>query len=219
MLKYMAVIGLCASFAVAPQVGDTAPSSLLIAAQRSPTDFATALANASVPSGLEIRESDDVPPSGRLTFKVDPERRVPASELVQTFNAQHRDYHAVMMRGVLVIRPIRGALPFLDEPSTIYPPVAVIGAMAAARRVFSILDPGLSGVVLNSAGREGDKIPVLLDGSGGRTVIDTLNQIVKQTAPRTWVVTTRRQADDVRVVGFGFINAEGGRRTQPMSGS
>ena len=50
-------------------------------------------------------------------------------------------------------------------------------------------------------------------------VMDTLNQIVRQTAPHTWVVTTRKEGDAVRIVGFGFLNAAGGRRTQPMPGS
>jgi hypothetical protein len=175
------------------QVGVTVPSSLLVAAQRSPVEFAMALANASVPAGLEIRESDDVPPDARPTSKVDREREVPVSEVVKAFEARRRDYRVVVMQGVLVIRPIDGTLSFLDEASTIDPPVSVVGVMASVRRVLSPLDPRLSGVVLNSYGRKGEDVPVMLDGSGGRQVIDTLNQIVKQAPPRTWVVTTRRK--------------------------
>ena len=83
MSKYIFVVALCVSLEAAPQVRDTVPSSLSLAAQQSPVEFAMALANASVPSGLEIRESDDVPPSGRPASKVDSEQRVAASELVR----------------------------------------------------------------------------------------------------------------------------------------
>lgn len=176
------------------------PASLLVEAQRSPVDFAAALAKASVPAGLEIRESDDGPPSGEPLINVDPERRVPVSDVVKAFGAQHRDYRAVEMRGAVVIRPIAGILPFLDEASTIRPSVTVIGVMAAARHVFDPLRPGLAtAVVLDSMGK-GEDVPVVLDGRGGRTVIDTLNQIVKQAPPRTWVVTTRKGGKDVRIV-------------------
>ena len=88
--------------------------------------------------------------------------------------------------------------------------------MAAARRVFLPMDPRLSGPALNSLGRPGDTIPLTLDGSGGRKVIDTLNQIVTQVPGRVWVVTTGKQDGAVRVTGFGFIGGDGSRRTQPL---
>jgi len=88
--------------------------------------------------------------------------------------------------------------------------------MAAVRRVFLPLDPRLSGPALNSLGRPSDTIPLTLDGSGGRKVIDTLNQIVTQAPGRAWVVTTGKRGSAVRVTGFGFIEGDGSRRTQPL---
>jgi len=45
------------------QPGPSVPASLLGPATASPIEFAAALAKASVPAGLEIRESDDVFPA------------------------------------------------------------------------------------------------------------------------------------------------------------
>jgi hypothetical protein len=218
MLKHMhiAALAVAAATTTAGQTGVTVPSSLLIAASQSPVDFAFALANASVPSGLEIRESDDGPPSHPPALDIDPKQRVPLDDLVRTFNAQHRDYRAVVMRGgVMAVRPTRRTLPFLDEPSPISQEV-VSGLMAAARRVFAAVSPGLTGPILNSIGGKGDDIPVALDGTRGRTVIDTLNQIVTQAPGHVWVVTTREERDGQRVISFGLIEAGGSRRTQPL---
>jgi hypothetical protein len=218
MLKHIqiAVLVVAASTVMASQTGRTVPASLLVAASDSLVDFAFALAGASIPAGLEIRESDDGPPL-RPAFNIDPKPRVPLNDLVTTFDAHRHEYRAVVMRGgVMVIRPVKGKVPFLDGPSPISQEVTVTGLMAAARRVFAALNPGLTGPVLNSMGHEGDDIPVALDGSGGRTVMDTLNQIVTQAPRRVWVVTTREEPDGQRVISFGLIEAGRSRRTQGM---
>ncbi len=220
MLRYIAIAGvvvmLALSSSTSAQVRPTVPSALLAWAGRSPVEFAMALAYASVPSGLEIRESDDIPPSARPEFKIDPAQNIHASELAKAFNSNRSDYRAVVMGEVLVIRPTEDRMPFLDLPSTIDSPLRVTGLMAAARQVFSALDPGLRGPVLNSMGRESDTIPIVLDGGGAHKVIDTLNQIVLQARSRTWFVTTRKEREGIHVVGFGIIEANGARRTQPM---
>ncbi len=213
---WIVVLGVAATTAMAGQTGLTVPSSLLLAASRSPVEFMMALAYASIPAGLEIRESDDVVPSRPPAFAIDRKQTVSLDGLVATFNAAHPDYHAVVMRGVTVVRPINGTLSFLDEPSSLSQVVTVTGAMAAARRVFAAVNPGLTGPILNSMGHKGDDIPVVLDGSGGRTVIDTLNQIITQAPGRSWMVTTREEQDGVRVIDFGFIEADGSRRHMPM---
>lgn len=222
MLKHIhiAVLGVAASTVMAGQTGLTVPASLLVAAKQSPVEFAMALAYTSTPSGLEIRETDDVMPSRPPAFDIDPKQRVPLAELVTTFNAQHRDYRAVVMRGgVTVVRPVKGTLPFLDEPSSLSQVVTITGVMAAARQVFAAVDPGLMGPILNSLGHKGEDLPVVLDGSGGRTVIDTLNQIVTQAPGRVWMVTTRQEQDAVQVISFGFIEANGRRRAQGLRGT
>jgi hypothetical protein len=153
-------------------------------------------------------------PSVRPEFSIHRTRRIAAAELVRAFNAQHNDCRAVLMGDVLVIRPLAGRLPFLDQRSTVDSPITVTGAMAAARRVFSQLDTGLLGPVLNSLGRESDEIPILLDGNGTRTVIEMLNQIALQAPSSAWVVTTRHERGEVQVVSFGFLEGNGSRRTQ-----
>ena len=227
MRSHIASLGIAASAVLAgsgflaAQARVTVPSAVLAAAEASPVEFVMALADAAVPAGLEIRESEDVLPAGWPSlkgrkpawFNADRTHRIAAAEVVAAFNGSRRDYRAVLMGQVLVIRPIDGALPFLDQPSAISGPTHVTGAMAAARRVFADLVPGLSGPVLNSLGHKGDDVPVVLDG-GSRKVLDTLNQIVLQAPPRTWVLTTRQQAEDVRVISFGFIEADGSRRIQ-----
>ena len=217
MWRIMTVVGVCATLLGRAQVAGVAvPASLIEAAQQSPVDFAGALAAASMPSGFEIKEADDGPPSEKATPPVDPDRKVVMTDVIRAFEDRHPTYRARMIRGVLVVRPVEDALAFLDEPSTIYPPVTVTGIMAAARRVFVPLDARLAGAGLGSGGRLGDFAPVALDGSGGRTVIDTLNRIVTQVPGRAWVVTTRKQASDIRVIGFGFIGGDGSRRRQPL---
>jgi len=163
-----------------------------------------------------MKELDDGPPL-RPAVEIDPQQRVPLNDLVTTFDAQHRDYRAVVMRrGVIVVRPVKGRLSFLDEPSPISQTTTVTGLMAAVRRVFAALDPGLTGPVLNSIGPKCEDITVVLDGTGGRTEMDTLNQIVTQAPGRVWVVTTREEPDGVRVVSFGLMEAGRSRRTMGM---
>ena len=216
MGKIMTVVGVSATLLGMTQVAGVAvPAALIEAAQQSPVDFAAALAGASVPSGFEIKDADDGPPSELATAPVDPNRKVAMADVIRAFEDRHSGYRARMIRGTLVVRPVEGALAFLDEPSTIYPPVKVTGIMEAARRIFLPLDARLAGAGLG-VGRPGDFVPVAIDGSGGRTVIDTLNQIVTQVSGRAWVVTTRKQGSDIRVSGFGFIEGDGSRRTHPL---
>jgi hypothetical protein len=217
MWRIMKVVGVGVALLGTPQVARVGvPAAVVEAAQQSPVDFAAALAGAAVPSGFEIKEADDGPPSAPAAGLVDPQQKVALTEVISAFEGRHPGYRARMTAGVLVVRPVEDALPFLDEPSTIYPAANVTGIMDAARRVFLPLDPRLSGPVLNGIGRPGDQVPVALDGSGGRTVIDTLNQIVTQVRGRAWVVTTKKLGRDVRVIGFGFIDGDGSRRRQPL---
>jgi hypothetical protein len=199
------VIALGSSVALG-QPSQTVPASLLERAQRSPVEIVWLLADASIPSGIEFRESDDIYP-GPIDFNLDRNRTAADGELVRTFNDWHRDYHAVLMDGVFVIRPADGTVRFLDERSMIDLPVTVTalptGGMGAERRLFSPLDPGLLGPTGGSSCRV-DNDPILLDGSGGRNVIDLLNQIALQ-ARATWYVTTRKHADDWQVAAFGMI--------------
>ena len=195
-----------------PQPNATVPSALLTEVGRSPMEFAVVLAEAAVPSGLEIKEPGDLRSRPVRFVDADFTKKIPANQLTAAFNAQHSDYRAVSLNGVVVIRPLEGRAAFLDQPSAITSPVSITGRMAAARRVFAPLDPGLLGVVLNSLGYEGEDEPIVLDGAAGRSVIDTLNEIVTQ-SPSAWQVTTRKQGDAQRVVAFGFIRRDGSGTT------
>jgi len=230
MQNRLITCGVVASIVVAfagamlAQPGMTVPSAVLSAADGSPVEFAMALANSAVPAGLEVREADDrMPPNwptinGRppAWFDADRTKRVSATDVVEAFNRERRDYQAVLMGPVVVIRPVGERLAVIDQASPILGPTPVTGVMTAARRVFSDFVPGLTGPTLNSYGRKGEDLNITLDGSR-RTVVDTLNQIVLQAGPRAWVVTTRQEGQDIRLASFGFIDTEGNRRTQEVS--
>jgi hypothetical protein len=106
----------------------------------------------------------------------------------------------------------------LDEPSAITAPTKITGVMTAAQRVFSQVNPALAGPALGSmyGHMHGEDLTVILDGSG-RTVIDTLNQIVKGTRQRD--VADRIGADTAAVTNwelghtqpaFGWIQRSSG---------
>ena len=85
------------SAALAP-VPDTVPAGLLVLADRAALQFATLLATAHVPAGIELREVDDAYAAGRPevdpTFNFDEAIRIPAADLVNAFNAKHCCYRA-----------------------------------------------------------------------------------------------------------------------------
>jgi hypothetical protein len=193
-------------------------------AQRSPWEFAMLLANASVPSGLELLDIDDVRPLKRPDFSLDRTAKIPANDLVKAFNSQHSDYHATLMDGVFVIRPVVRPVRFLDQPCALNSPIVVTGLLSAARRLFAPLDPSLSnglgttGSFVNAAPDElGENIPITVDGD--RRVIDNLNQIVRQ-SPRTWYVVTKSRPDNERrIIRFGFIHSQGATIEQSTCGA
>lgn len=218
MIKYPAAAFL---LAIAMTRGDRqVPSYLVSLANRPPLEFAFLLASASIPAGIEVRQSDDIYPGPSRVVTRPTEGRVPAEDLVQAFNAAHEDYRAFLMGGVFVIRPVRGRSLFLDAPSAIDPPATVVGTMEAERRIFSPIDPRLLGPALaGGIGREaarGLSTRFTLDGTAGRRVIDTLNQIVLQ-MPGAWQVTTGLRGKELTILEFGFIYADRSRSMHPLS--
>jgi hypothetical protein len=216
-MRFVFVLTLGLSWALLPQPPQGIPSSLLASAQLPPLQLAFLLVKASVPLGIELRQSDDIVARRTPAFNGEQNKTIPASDLVTAFNAQHGDYLAVLVNGVFVIRPREGTSRFLDSKSTI-DRLSVTGIRTAQRRIFSGLDPKLLGVVLNSMGREGDDTEVLLDGRDGRTVIDLLNDIVLQ-FPSGWQVTTHQVGNEWQVAAFGIIYPNGSRNMHPMSGN
>ena len=175
-----------------------------------PVEFAMALARAGVPSGLEVHEADDVLPHPFPEFPRTGSR-VSAAVAIGAFNAKNPRYRAVLADGVVVIRPIDKALRFLDQPAAIGSDVKIVGVMAAARRLFAPIAPCLLGPVLGSGTRAGEDLSLRLDGTG-RTVMETLNHIVKQ-QPRTWVVTLGK---DLRPSSIGYMEADHSRNIQGL---
>ena len=214
------VLALGSSGTMARQSPRTVPASLLAAVDYPLAEFIRMIARVT-PAGFEMRESDDVAPL-RSTAVPEGQSTVALTEVVDAFNRVHRSYHAEIMNGVLVVRPIDRRVTFLDRPSPIREPTTQIGVMRAIRFVLSPLNPRLlDGVVIGSTlglhAFEGLSRSIALDGSQPRRVIDTLNQVAVQ-APGAWQVVTRRVADETEIVQYGFIYTDGARTRSRMPG-
>lgn len=181
-------------------------------AAQDPVAFVMTLADASVPSGLEVRRADAHPRSRPV--RID---RAPAplnlEDLAAAFNLYHVDYHAVVVDGVLVIRPTTGRAPYLDS----HPAIGEIharGLMQAVRKVFAPLLPrgtsegGQIGSAINLSAEEGGAHVLVSVEQRGRTVLEMLNEIVK-TSPRAWLVETEDHLDEPSVTAFGLVHVRG----------
>lgn len=214
----LGVVGVLAAVAQRPLM---VPSDLLSQVKRAPLEFAVFLANASVPTGIEIKEGDDAyprrPPIARKESQAI--EQIPVIDLVMAFNAQQRDYSAAVIGDVFVIRPTSGRAAFLDSASRIVPRVAVVGVIEAERTILSPLSPGLLtpmiGAGSGSEALKGLTTEFVLDGSDGRTVLDTLNQIVLR-LPGAWQATTRERQGRSEIVKFGFIYSDSAHTVLPV---
>jgi len=221
-MKRAAILALAIGGAALAPVADTVPVGLLVLADRAPLEFATLLATAHVPAGIELKEADDVYARGHPefdpTFNFDETSRIPAPDLVNAFNAKHCCYHAGWMNGVFVMRPVEGRTTFLDQPSSIKESVHITGAMDAARRVMCQLDAslcaGATGGVLGNMETAGSFDLVTIDGTG-TSGIDTFNQLVRQ-SPRAWNVVTSSVSGRLEIIRYGLIHAHGQRTIQGL---
>jgi hypothetical protein len=207
------------------QSPDTVPAVLLPLADRAPLEFATMLATVLVPSGVELRETDDVYVAGHPEFtpatRFDLQTRIPADTVVDAFNASHTDYRAMWLDGVFIVRPKEGRVEFLDTPSTLAATITITGAMDAARRILCQLDAtlcsgGVGGSQLGSMAAAGFFDLITLDGTNHPLVIHTLNQLVRQ-SPRAWNVVTRKEQGAWHIVRYGLIHAYGQRTIQGIT--
>jgi hypothetical protein len=202
------------------QAADTVPEYLVAATERPLPDFLVLLANASIRAGLELKEADNaprsavVPPKGERT-------QIPRDQLVAAFNARRPGYHAAWVGDVLLIRPVLGRMEFLDSPSPIQAPTTIVSLTQALRTIFSPINPTPPNSVAagSLSGNEAWKAwteRFVLDGSNGRTVIDTLNQVTLQ-HQGAWWVTTRLITDRWQPTEFGFVYSDLARsRTRMM---
>lgn len=193
------------------QAADTVPEYLVAATERPLADFLVLVANASIRAGLEVKEADNaprgavVPPKGERT-------QIPRDQLVDAFNARRPGYHAAWIGDVLLIRPVLGRMEFLDSPSPIQAPTTIVSLTQALRTIFSPIKPrppnsvAVGSVMGNEAGKALTE-RFTLDGSNGRNVIDTLNQVTLQ-HPGAWWVTTRLIEDRWQPTELGFVYSD-----------
>src|SRR5262245_66187035 len=137
------VLALVSSGTMARQSPLTVPASLLAAVDYPLAEFSRMIAKVT-PAGFEMRESDDVPPL-RSTEVTEGQSTVALTEAVAAFNRAKQSYHAEIVDGVLVVRPIDLRVTFLDRPSSIREPATRVGVMQAIRFVLSPLDARLVG--------------------------------------------------------------------------
>jgi hypothetical protein len=196
---------------VAQQDADTVPSYLLTATERPFAEFMMLLANASIRSGLEVKEVDNLAVTRPPSRPKGGIKQVPRELLIEALKAQKPRYQASWVGDVLVIRPATGRVRFLDSASPIQMRTTVVGVMQALRTILSPLDERLlTPGVGTGKGFEALKAltaNITLDGSNRRTVIDTLNQVVSQNQG-AWRLVTRFEEDDWRVVELGFTYSD-----------
>jgi hypothetical protein len=192
--------------AAAKQQTDTVPFYLVAAADRPFAEFIFQIAHASIRAGIELKEADDAAVVGPLTRPKGETKQVPIEELIAAIPARKPGYQATWDGNVLLIRPVSGRLKFLDSPSTLTS-TTIVGVMQALRTIMAPLDARLLQPAVGS-GRGWEALKALsanivVDGSNGRTVIDTLNQVVRQ-YQGAWRVMSRFEDGEWRVSEFGF---------------
>ncbi len=221
MFKFLTHLLAASTLLMQPQ--QHVSTELLAAATVHPLAFLWALADASVPAGLEITEKDLSGPLGRIPADTSDEAWTTLPQVVAAFNTHHTEYYATITDGVLVIKPAASSAAYLMNPS----PVMALrgkGLMTVTKALFAPLDPKLAlngptgGSYLGPIGVEVDRGEALtlnidlLDAS----VIDGLNRIVKQTPGHCWLVITTG-GDVPKIARFGFAHRFHTTSEQPIS--
>jgi hypothetical protein len=187
----------------------------------SPVTVVMLLANAGVPSGLEVRASEPWQPTYMPDFDAPQLPELSGETFVRAFNTAHADYQASIQDSAIVIRPVGRHATYLDAPSTVGH-IVVDGVMTAARKIFARLDPtvdapgGVAGSYLGiSPGEAGDTAAISLDGYR-QTTVDLLNQVVTQ-SPRAWYVVISDDSGPARVLRCGFVHTRGSTTGMDLS--
>lgn len=215
-VAYGLLLALLFASGITAQAPPTVPRFLLDALDWPVIEFARLLASSSVPAGVELHQDDALTrPPRRMTG--DTTDRIPMTDLVERFNRAQADYVAAAVDDAFVIRPEEGRVRFLNSPSYLTPGANVMGLMMAIRTILSPLDirprGGIVGSVMGNEAAKGRTKEFVLVG-GGRSVIDTLNQLATQ-MPGAWTMTTRRENGEWEIVQYGFFYTDGaGTRTR-----
>jgi hypothetical protein len=111
-------------------------------------------------------------------------------------------------------------LKVLTEPSAIRRPTQVSGVMKAVKQViYSQLNPAeLNSVTVSGLGLSGRDVDITIDGSGGRTVLDTLNQIALQGTGYAWMLWTETDGAKSHLVRLGVLARKGDRHFTDYAG-
>ena len=183
------------------------------AAQRlPPVRFVDALADLSIPAGLELRKQDRFAGSSETVIPDSPARSV--EELARLFSAAHSDYSATVVDGTMVVRPAQNRSEYLDGAAPLLS-VTVRGLMRVTEKLFAPLNPGLdaegarAGSVLGPVGVEvdrGENLEIRLD-TRGKTVLETLTAIARATGHPWFVVTD--SATPPHILRAGFVHRYG----------
>jgi hypothetical protein len=169
-----------------------------------------AVVGTGIPVGIEVRSGADYP-SVRPPLSVDP--AVPSiEEMSREFNRRHQAYRSAVMEGVFVIRPAEQVAAILDREVDVSPS-QFRGVLLAMRAVLSTIDPslvgGFAGSFINTTPEQrGDFTEIVVGGR--RPLLDSLNAVVRQTAPsQGWMVVTDRLQDETVLLAFGQLYSNG----------
>ena len=142
------------------------------------------------------------------------EEQVPVAEFIRAFNAAHGAYVSDIQDGVVIIRPVSGRAPYLDQRplrgTLTAKGLFIMHATLTEAMHGRVLTGGVAGSSLGTPGveidrGEGAQFSVVTDG---RTVVEVLNEIVAQSAPRGWWVIRSNDAS-ARIEQVGFIHRSG----------
>src|SRR4051812_7362968 len=97
MLNKPILIVLLGAYAAVARPSQSPSATLQLSAKGDPYVFAMVLADASIPSGVVIRESMRQRPRGRPDFVSTSGSRVAPEELVKILNAYHQQYQAAVV--------------------------------------------------------------------------------------------------------------------------
>jgi hypothetical protein len=202
-----------AAFVAASQGSQPSAITLQLSAKGDPFVFAMMLADASIPSGIVIRESTLQRPRGRPDFASAPLLGVATDELAKFFNDYHQQYRATLLGDVLVISGADGLPAYLTRDTSVGR-TEIIGIMTATRRVIAGTDSknvdagGTIGSSINAdSDQRGDSKRIVFDGTQ-RRVIDGLNAIARQ-AKSTWIAVTNDTDKESVILKIGFIHRAG----------
>ena len=149
------------------------------------------------------------------------EERVPITEFIRAFNTAHDMYGSDVRDGVVIIRPVAGRAAYLDQRplrGTLHAKGLFIMLPTLTEAMQGrVLTGGVVGSVLGTPGveidrAEGVQFSVVTDG---RTVVEILNDIIAQSAPRGWWLIRSNDAS-ARIEQVGFIHRFGSMSGQTV---